>query len=103
MIEPVDLLRRSPTVSSVQSQCKDILSRQYMKDVMKYSVSSGLNGIPQLEYEIDTEAIERLSDTYLGKNIIVLTEDRRIIDIFPIKFNFLIYQYVMMESNFVTD
>jgi transposase len=62
---------RSPTVSSVQSQCKDILSRQYMKDIMKYSVSSGLNGIPQLEYEIDTEALERLSDTYLGKNIIV--------------------------------
>jgi transposase len=62
---------RSPTVSSVQSQCKDILSRQYMKDVMKYSVSSSLNGIPQLKYEIDSEAVERLSDTYLGKNIIV--------------------------------
>jgi len=62
---------RSPTVSSVQSQCKDSIERQYMKDVMKYSVSSGLNGIPQLKYEIDTQAFERLSDTYLGKNIIV--------------------------------
>ena len=54
---------KSPTVSSVQSQCKDILSRQYLKDVIKYSISSGLNGIPKLKYEIDTEAIERLSDT----------------------------------------
>jgi transposase len=62
---------KSPTISSVQSQCKDILSRQYMKDVIKYSTNSGLNGIPQLEYEIDTEALERLSDTYLGKNIVV--------------------------------
>ena len=62
---------KSPTISSVQSQCKEILSRQYMKDVMKYSISSGLNDIPKLEYEIDTEALERLSDTYLGKNIIV--------------------------------
>jgi len=62
---------QSPTISSVQSQCKDILSRQYMKEVMKYSINSGKNGIPQLEYEIDTEVLERLSDTYLGKNIIV--------------------------------
>jgi len=62
---------KSPTISSVQSQCKSILSRQYMKEVIRNEVTTGLNGIPQLKYEIDTGAIERLSDTYLGKNILV--------------------------------
>lgn len=82
---------RSPTVSSVQSQCKDILSRQYMKDVIKYRTSSDLNGIPQLKYEIDTKAIERLSDTYLGKNIIVTNrsswDNEQIIEAIRSQFN----------------
>ena len=62
---------KSPTVSSVEFQCKKILARQYMKEVILYQVNSDLNEIPQLKYEIDTKALERLSDTYLGKNIIV--------------------------------
>ena len=63
---------QSPTVTSVESQCKKILARQYMKEVIPYVVMKGQEGLPQLKSEIDTEAIERLADTYLGKNILVM-------------------------------
>jgi transposase len=62
---------KSPTINSIETQCKNILKRQYMRTVIWYRVSQGDNGVPQLEYEIDTKAINTLSDTYLGKNIIV--------------------------------
>lgn len=62
---------KCPTVASVEKQCKAILSRQYMQEVIRYSVSDGPDGIPHLDYEIDNEAISRIADTYLGKNLIV--------------------------------
>jgi hypothetical protein len=34
-----------------------------LEEVIPYSVNEGPRGIPQLKYEIDTGAIERLSDT----------------------------------------
>jgi len=62
---------KCPTVDSITTQCKSILSRQYMKSIITYTVNQDRNGIPQLEYEIDYDAINHLSDTYLGKTIIV--------------------------------
>ena len=62
---------KCPTVDSVTKQCKTILSRQYMKRIISCRVSKNRTDVPQLEYEIDYDAINQLSDTYLGKTIIV--------------------------------
>lgn len=60
-----------PSKESVEKQCKKILSRQYMKSVIKVTVCKGSDTIPQLTYEIDSEAVHKVADTYLGKNIII--------------------------------
>jgi len=66
---------KTPTKESVARQCKSILSRQHMKRVIKTTVTEGPDGIPRLEYEPDSDAICELSDTYLGKNIIVTNRE----------------------------
>lgn len=73
---------KCPTVASIHKQCQSILKRQYMKQVIKYAVTAGLDDrnnnndnndpdIPVLTYHIDTDVMKHLSDTYLGKNLIV--------------------------------
>jgi len=62
---------KSPTVESVNKQSKEILSRQYMKEVIKYEVNEQTSKIPILSFEIDNDAVKQVSDTYLGKNIII--------------------------------
>jgi transposase len=68
---------RCPTRDSVDRQVQDALKRQYMKQVLTYSITTIPGGkdhdkdIPVLTYSIDTDAIKHLSDTYLGKNLIV--------------------------------
>jgi len=74
---------KSPTAKSVESQCNSFLKRQYMKDIVDFKVKSSTSGIPTLEYAINTDAAKQLSDTYLGKNIIITDreewDDSRII------------------------
>src|SRR6266446_10708623 len=60
-----------PTVASITKQCKAILSRPYMKSIMTYTVQKDSHDIPQLDYNIAQDVINQLSDTYLGKNIII--------------------------------
>jgi len=62
---------KCPTVDSIKKQCKEILSRQYIKSIITYTVNKDSNSIPQLTYEVDYDVINQLSDTYLGKTIIV--------------------------------
>ncbi len=62
---------KSPTLESVEKQCKSFLGRQHLKDIIVITVSKGSNDIPRLEYAIDTDAVHKLSITYLGKNIII--------------------------------
>lgn len=62
---------KCPTVDSITKQCKAILSRPYMKSIMTYTVQKDSHDIPQLDYNIDHDVINQLSDTYLGKNIII--------------------------------
>ncbi len=62
---------KSPTLESVQKQYKSILHRQHLKDIIAVTVSKGSDDIPRLEYAIDTDAVHKLSITYLGKNIII--------------------------------
>jgi transposase len=62
---------KCPTVDSITKQCREMLSRPYMKSIITYTVQQDSHDIPQVAYDIDHDVIKQLSDTYLGKNIIV--------------------------------
>ena len=62
---------KCPTVASITTQCKAILSRPSMKSIMTYTVQKDSHDIPQLDYNLDQDVINQRSDTYLGKNIIL--------------------------------
>jgi transposase len=64
-----------PTVDSLAKQCRKILKRQYMKKVIKVSVQERSGTAPRLEYAIDAEAFHKLSNTYIGKNIIITNRE----------------------------
>ena len=65
-----------PTVNSLTKQCQSILSRPYMKQIIRYTVEKDNRDIPQLEYDIDHDVIKQLSDTYLGKNLIITDREQ---------------------------
>jgi len=62
---------KCPTVDSITKQCQALLSRPYMKRIIRYTVQKDHHDIPQLAYDIDHAVMNQLSDTYLGKNIII--------------------------------
>ena len=62
---------KAPTSGSVDKQCKTILKRQHLKQIITVSIDERPDGIPLLEYAIDADAIHELSNTHLGKNIII--------------------------------
>jgi len=64
-----------PTLESVKKQCKGMLGRQYLKRIIAVTVTKGPDDIPRLEYTIDTAAVHELSNTYLGKNIIISSRE----------------------------
>ena len=66
---------RAPTKESVERQCKAILSRQHLKGIVKTEATLPSHGTPRLEYELDTDALAGLADTYLGKNIIITSRE----------------------------
>jgi len=66
---------KTPTRESIESQCNKILSRQHMKRVIKVTVRNGRDEIGELDYVIDAEALHELSQTYLGKNILITSRD----------------------------
>jgi transposase len=66
---------QAPTVASVEKQSRTALSRQHLKALVPYTVEADEHGLPRLHYEVDTAALDRLSNTYLGKNILVTNRD----------------------------
>jgi transposase len=62
---------RAPTVASIEKQCGEFRSRQHMKKVIHTEVRAGKDGIPRLQYSLDAPALERLSQTVLGKTIVI--------------------------------
>jgi len=65
----------APTAASVEKQCREALSRQHLKILVRSSVEAQGKSVPRLHYEVDTEALDRLSKTYLGKNLLVTNRD----------------------------
>jgi transposase len=64
-----------PTLESVKKQCTSALSRQHLKHIIIVTVSKGPDDIPRLDYRIDNDAVHELSNTYLGKNIIITSRE----------------------------
>ena len=66
---------KCPNKASVEAQCKSILKRQHMNRLIKREVTQGPDGIPRLSYDVDGEALRELSETCLGKNILITNRD----------------------------
>jgi len=60
---------KKPTKASVGKNVKEILKRQYMKQLIKVDYQEK-NTIPLISYSLDGEEFARLADTYLGKKIL---------------------------------
>jgi len=60
---------KKPTKASVEKNVKEILKRQYMKQLIKVCYKEK-NSIPLIQYSLDGEEFARLIDTYLGKKIL---------------------------------
>ena len=60
---------KKPTKASVGKNVKEILKRQYMKQLFKVDYQEK-NTIPLIDYSLDGEELARLTDTYLGKKIL---------------------------------
>lgn len=65
---------KAPTKESVKKQCGTILSRQHMKKIITIKVERAEENLTRLKYGIDSNAIANLSNTYLGKNIIITNQ-----------------------------
>jgi len=66
---------KCPSKASVEAQCKSILKRQHMKRLIKTEVTEDSDGIPRLSYDVDGQALQELSETCLGKNILITNRD----------------------------
>lgn len=66
---------RAPTTKSIENQCDKILHRQYLLRIIKTKIMVTSNGLPRLEYELDANELSTLSDTLLGKNIIITSRE----------------------------
>jgi transposase len=81
---------KRPTLASVQKQCRTALRRQHLRDVIRVTIEEGAEGLPQLVYAIDAEALHRITETHLGKTILISNRkewsDERIITAYRSQF-----------------
>jgi transposase len=66
---------QAPTMASVEKQCRKALKRQHLKTLVAFTVEVDEQGPPRLKYEVNTKALDRLTNTYLGKNILVTNRE----------------------------
>lgn len=62
---------KAPTLEWVRKQCREILHREHLSQVVASAVQARDSGVPALDYRVQAEALERLRDTVLGKNVLV--------------------------------
>lgn len=58
---------RAPTPESIRRQCDGLLGRPFLAELIPVHIGPE----PRLEYQVDSSRIEELSDTVLGKTIII--------------------------------
>lgn len=66
---------KTPTKASIEKQCKTILSRQYMKEIFTIDLTEDERNVPKLDYALNTDRLKTLSNTFLGKNIIITDQN----------------------------
>ena len=66
---------QAPSRQSVEKQCREALLRQHLKRLVRCTVDADEQGLSRLKYEVDTKALDRLANTYLGKNILISNRD----------------------------
>jgi transposase len=66
---------KPPTRQSLESQCRDILSRQHLKRIIDLRIEAGTEGTFRLEYGINAEKLQQVADTYLGKNLLITNRE----------------------------
>lgn len=67
---------QAPTVASVEKQCREAIRRQHLKALVRSTVEVDQQNLPRLKYKVNTKALDRLTNTYLGKNILVTNRDQ---------------------------
>jgi transposase len=81
---------KRPTLASVEQKCRSILRRQYLKDAIQVTIEGDPKGHPQLNYEIATDALDRIAEMHLGKTILISNRaewtDERIIEAYRSQF-----------------
>jgi len=60
-----------PSVPSVERKCDQILHRQHLRQLVQTTVTQNSAGLPQLSYQADSDAQQKLADTYLGKTLLI--------------------------------
>jgi transposase len=60
-----------PTVESVERKCQQILHRQHLRQLVQTTVTLNSVAVPQLSYQADPAAQEKLKDTHLGKTLLI--------------------------------
>jgi transposase len=60
-----------PTLASVGQKCRSILRRQHLKGILRTTITEDADGHPRLTYELDTNALNGLAETHLGKTILI--------------------------------
>jgi len=66
---------KAPTVESIKKQCNSFLKRQYLKQIISFKIGKK-GAIPHLNFEIDMQNLHELSNTYLGKNILITSHKK---------------------------
>lgn len=64
---------KAPSQASIEKQCDEIFSREYLKEIIKITITPG--PVPRLSYVFSQDALKNISDTYLGKNIIITNRE----------------------------
>ena len=67
---------QAPSVASVEKQCREALGRQHLKSLVHFTTEVDKQNLPRLKYEVNTKALDRLTNTYLGKNILVTNREQ---------------------------
>ena len=75
---------KRPTLASVRQKCRSRFGCQYLKDVIQITIEDDPKGHPHLANDIDTNALNRIAETHLGKTILISNRaewsDERIIE-----------------------
>lgn len=61
----------APTLASVEHKCAQMLHRQHLRQLVQTTVTRNPAGLPQLSYQVDGAAQQKLTDTYLGKTLLI--------------------------------